>query len=224
MGLQKTSIVAFAVLLSGGGLRAQNQFSLTVNSEMDIYRAGGFNDGSDGIAPIGFVFGAGSLSSVTFPSVTGTWTCQGGTPDYGPDGETSGYCLSAGGATNFGPTGPFSGYQTTDFVGAMVGVFLTNTLDTPAPATFRFYFADNAEGGIPTLFRTLTPAIGQVFFIGDGKTGTGTGGVQVFNVPLTATRLFLGYIDNCMNSKVPGCFGDNVGSVQAVIRLNRRSD
>ncbi|MBI3857327.1 MAG: hypothetical protein HY293_16695, partial [Planctomycetes bacterium] len=39
------------------------------------------------------------------------------------------------------------------------------------------------------------PRLGQVFFIGDGLTGTGTGVPQVFYVPKGAVRLFLVDID-----------------------------
>ncbi len=66
----------------------------------------------------------------------------------------------------------------------------------------------------------MSPKIGQVFFIGDGLTGTGSGAVQVFSVPATATHLYLGYVDSC-NNTVPGCYSDNSGSLTAIFQLNQ---
>ena len=42
---------------------------------------------------------------------------------------------------------------------------------------------------------SMAPVLNQVFFIGDGLTGTGSGSVQQFVVPLGATRLYLGSSD-----------------------------
>jgi hypothetical protein len=108
-------------------LPAQNQVSLTVDATMDIYRAGGYNDGSDGVAPVVFSFPARALRTMTFPSAGGVWGCQRGLPEHGADGETSGACLVNAGATNFNSTGPLSGYHLTDFVGALAGVFLEDS-------------------------------------------------------------------------------------------------
>lgn len=74
---------------------------------------------------------------------------------------------------------------------ALVGVFLDNSLPTatPAPADLNFSTAG------ATSFTSLSPALKQAFFIGDGLTGNGTGAVQTFVVPAGATRLFLGTSD-----------------------------
>ena len=71
---------------------AQSQVKLTVDATMDLYRAGGYNDGSDGIAPAVFSFTAGAGQTITFPNVSGAWTCENGIPEYGGDGTTSGFC------------------------------------------------------------------------------------------------------------------------------------
>ena len=75
---------------------------------------------------------------------------------------------------------------------ALVGVFLDNNPPNTggAPAALDF-----SPTGIGVSFTTLSPALRQVFFIGDGRTGTGTGAVQTFLVPASATRLFLGASD-----------------------------
>lgn len=96
------------VLLCGTSLtdQDQDQVNVTVNSTMDIYRAGGYYDKSNGIAPLDLAFAAKALRTISFPSVSGAWTCQDGYPTYGPDGATSGYCVTAGGGpTNFDTIG-----------------------------------------------------------------------------------------------------------------------
>jgi hypothetical protein len=133
---------------------------------------------------------------------------------------TSGSCALA--PTDLNSVGPFSGYQLTDFVGALVGVFLEDSLPPAPPAALRFYVSNNADGGIQTNFRTLAPKIGQVFFIGDGLTGTGSGTLQTFFVPPTATHLYLGYVDVCSSSSTaPGCYFDNVGSLSVTVWLQQ---
>jgi hypothetical protein len=187
---------------------------------MDIYRAGGYNDGSDGIAPVVFSFPAGAWRTMTFPSIGGGWSCSYSVPTYGADGTTSGPCSLT--PTNLNPVGPFSGYHLTDFVGALAGVFLEDSLPASAPPALRFYVSNNADGGIQTDFLTLSPKIGQVFFIGDGLTGTGSGSVQKFFVPPTSTHLYLGYVDVCtLTSTAPGCYFDNVGSLSVTARLQQ---
>ncbi|MGA3076731.1 MAG: kelch repeat-containing protein [Bryobacteraceae bacterium] len=221
MRLQKTLAALALALLAALPLPGQNQVNLTVDATMDIYRAGGYNDGSNGIAPVVFSFPARAWRTMKLPSVGGAWSCQNGYPDYGADGETSGYCVVAGGPTNFNSIGPLSGYHLTDFVGALAGVFLEDTLPASAAPALRFYVSDNSEGGIQTDFPALSPQIGQVFFIGDGLTGTGSGEMQTFKVPPTATHLYLGYVDNCMapGNTAPGCYSDNVGSLNLTVRL-----
>ncbi|HUE22277.1 MAG TPA: papain-like cysteine protease family protein [Bryobacteraceae bacterium] len=184
---------------------------------MDIWQSGGYNDGSGGSAPAAYAFPAAPGQAFTFPSVTGTWTCNFGVPEYGPDGTTVPTCYTQ--ASNFSATGPFSGLDLVDFQGPLVGMFLEDTLPASPPPTLRFYISDSSQGGIRTNLATLSPQIGQVFFIGDGRTGTGTGAIQVFDVPPTATHLYLGYADSC-DYATPGCYGDNEGSMTATFAIS----
>jgi len=204
-------------LLSSGSLTAQNVLTVSVSANMDIYRAGGYDDGSDGIAPAEYTFPAAPGQTLTFSSITGSWDC-GQTPLYGPDGSTTSVCQPH---TIENPIGTFSGYNTTDFTGGLAGIFLEATLPHSAPPPLRFYVNDGAAGGIQTSFTTLSPQIGQVFFIGDGLTGTGTGATQMFAVPPTARHLYLGYVDSCSNS-VPGCYTGNIGSLTATVNAQIR--
>jgi len=193
---------------------AQNQATLTIDATMDIYRAGAYDDGSDGIAPVVYSFPARPFQTLTFASVSGTWTNSPAVPPFGPDGIDQPPNLHIQGA------GPLAGYGSADFVGGMVGIFLENSLPGSAPAALQFYVSNSSDGGIQTDFKTLSPRIGQVFFIGDGLTGTGAGAVQVFAVPATATHLYLGFVDSC-NNTVPGCYSDNSGSLAAIFQLNQ---
>ena len=212
-----TVLQAVLALASAGPLLAQSSQTLSVSAHMDIWQSGGYSDGSGGVAPAAYTFPAAPGQTLTFSSVTGTWSCGNGATPYGPDGTNTGNCYF--GAYTFNPTGPFSGLDTTDFVGPLVGMFLEDTLPTSAPPTLRFYWSDNSQGGIRINFTTLSPQIGQVFFIGDGNNGTGTGAIQAFSVPPTATHLYLGYPDQCNNEK-PGCYGDNSGSMTATFAIS----
>ena len=64
-----------------------------------------------------------------------------------------------------------------------------------------------------TDFSSISPGLNQIFFIGDGLTGTGTGSLQRFVVPAGATRLYLGIIDD-------GGYYDNGGAITANITEN----
>jgi hypothetical protein len=115
-------------------------------------------------------------------------------------------------------------YETANFAQAMVGVFLEDSLPILAPPPLTFFRGTPAgDGQIDTSFRTLKPLIGQVFFIGDGLTGTGAGARQIFEVPPTATQLYLGYIDSCAQpgppGGTPGCYSDNAGVMTAVFGI-----
>src|SRR5262249_6910052 len=99
-----------------------------------------------------------------------------------------------------------SGYLCEDTF-SLAGVFLTDAApQAPAPATLNF-----TTNGIGRNFATLTPLVGQVFFIGDGLTDGGT--PQSFYAPTGATRLFLGFVDAPGFTGNPGNYGDNTGSL-----------
>ena len=188
---------------------AQTTNQLIVDATMDVYRAGGYDDGSDGIAPAQISFAAGPNQIFTFHPVQGEWAC-GPYPLFGADGSVgTGPCDGATYVRN--PVGTFSGIRFTDFTCPLAGIFLEDSLPTSAPRPLRFYVSDSSEGGIPTSFTTLSPAIGQVFFIGDGRTGTTTGSIQGFIVPATATHLYLGFID--VDGTYPGAYSNNVGEL-----------
>jgi hypothetical protein len=119
-------------------------------------------------------------------SATGT-TDFGGCASPSPDG--GGACGALFGLSN--SSGPFFGIASfRGPINALVGVFVNaNVPGGTAPAGFDF----NTAGA--TSQATLSPQLNQVFFIGDGVTGTATGATQQFVIPAGATRLFLASSD-----------------------------
>jgi hypothetical protein len=119
--------------------------------------------------------------SILLFSAAGSVDNAGGTPTLTPDGGGVFTTVSNNGIS--GATWP---------INALVGVFLDASQpdSSAAPAALDF-----SGSGLGTGFTTLSPALKQAFFIGDGLTGTGTGSIQQFVVPAGATRLFLGTSD-----------------------------
>ena len=96
----------------------------------------------------------------------------------------------------------------------LVGVFLGSSLPPVQPP--RLDFSPNA---LTEHFLSLSPALGQVFFIGDGLTGTGTGDTQSFVAPQDAATLYLGVADGFQFTGLPGYYGDDVGSISGDINV-----
>ena len=94
----------------------------------------------------------------------------------------------------------------------LVGVFTNGAPAGPAPPDYDY------SGGVNQA--TFSPQLNQVFFIGDGMTGTGSGSVQTFNVPATATQLWLGFPDMHLSGQQPFAYGDNSGSLAVSGTLN----
>lgn len=186
--------------------------NVTVPSNAEISGAGnaGLPDGS-GVAPVMETLPQGT-ATVTVTSVTGTISLnsQGGFND--PDGTVveGSYGLSIPNASAMNPYGGISGI-TAPGAGYLVGVFTTGVAPTgPAPASLDFVSTDT--GGINTNFTTLSPQLYQVFYIGDGLTGDGSGTLQQFNVPAGATTLYLGISDAPGFDGSPGAYNDNSGN------------
>ena len=126
----------------------------------------------------------------------------------GPDGGTQ-YT-----STNVSATGGISGIAHNARTMFLVGVFLSATEPSGAgPVSLTYNFTTVTQP-------TYSPLLNQTFFIGDGRTGTGTGDAQVFTAPVGTTRLFLGFADSFNSSPItglPGFYGDNGGSLSARI-------
>ena len=195
----------FAVSLSA------HAFTLSVDATDNIYGAGlttppNPGGGSAGDLPPGVTFAAEPGQVLTFSSVTGTSTLTTAFGQFAPDGNQS-FPMS------MSAYGGISGILS-DASSYLVGVFLGATPPTDAPATLDF-----RESGLGTSFATLSPLLGQQFFIGDGLTGNGTGSEQQFNVPAGATALYLGFPDGSGYMGLPGQYQDNAGTLVATFAI-----
>ncbi len=162
---------------------------------------------SSGILPPSYRFTPGAGKVITFSNVTGTAECSGPgsvCPTMsGPDGAPGGF---SGGA--LGPTQGLSGIIDRSFGFSMVGVFLDDNAPSNPPESLDFTVAT---------FTKINPKIGQVFWIGDGFSGTGAGTVQQFIVPPTATRIFIGLADGI---GVACCYDDNLGGFNVTMNMS----
>jgi hypothetical protein len=139
-------------------------------------------------------------------SATGGVLFEPGTPDTSADGDNNGtnYTYRFSMTADYG-TG-IAGANNVN-VDGLVGVFVDGTPSSAAPTPLDFA----GSGGSTGLdFASLAPGLDQIFWIGDGLTGIGSGAVQKFIVPTGATALYLGTVDG---------FGwnNNVGTIVATI-------
>jgi hypothetical protein len=133
-----------------------------------------------------------------------------GPPYFGPGGNgLGGSSLSAldGISGYIGPQGP------------LAGVFLDDSIPSsgPAPSTLDF-----SLGGMGIDFTSLSPALRQVFYIGDGVDSMGD--FQTFIAPAGATRLFLAIPDGFGFVGAPGAYDDNDGAYRVRIGVNTIPD
>ncbi len=113
------------------------------------------------------------------------------------------------------PSNGISGISNTN-AGFLAGVFVSTAPPSGSvPSSLAF-----GSGGIATSFASLSPALNQLFFIGDGLTGDHTGSVQDFNIPTGATALYLGVADACGYNGSPSCYSDNAGSWQVTYAIS----
>ena len=145
-------------------------------------------------ASAGLNLTAGSYLTVSATGSTDYNGCASPTPD---GGGPCGVFTAPGALSISAYKGPAN---------ALVGVFLdANVPSGVAPAGLDFSTpASQAQA-------SLSPLLNQVFFIGDGLTGTGTGTVQRFVIPAGATRLFLASADGV------GANYNNSGSFSVVV-------
>ncbi len=108
---------------------------------------------------------------------------------YGPDGA---------GDALFGAQNGLAGLRAP--FAAAVGVFLSD--DVPDPGSAPPPTLDFRPSALGVDFPSLSPLLGQPFFIGDGRTPDGV--AQQFVVPGGATRLFVGVMDDNVWATNPG--------------------
>jgi hypothetical protein len=138
----------------------------------------------------------GDVVKVLDPAIGGINYFNGLGPSFfGPEGHGS---LASSNLSGFGT---ISGYKGTQ--GALAGVFQSGAIPSNAsdrPATIDF-------PSIGTDFVSLSPEIGQVFYIGDGKN---SGSIfHEFVAPSGATRMAFGIPDGFSFVEAPGAYDDN---------------
>lgn len=192
------------VVCATPGLAGTATVDVTVDGTMNIYGSGhltapGPCGNGGGILPFETPIPAGTGRSVQF-SLSGTISYGACCPTTGPDG-------SAGtGSVPQPQYNGLAGCNVTDRIRYLVAVFLDDSEPMDPPPDSLVVASD---------FSDLSPGLRQIFFVGDGLTGQGTGGVQTFHIPDGATRLFMGYSDRCSAStpNQPGYYSDNSGTV-----------
>ena len=205
------------ICLSGSAFGAPFSVGATSNiflSGLSAPLGTGIQPGS-GTLPIGVGVTAGDtlgFSNVVIASAPATLSCQilkYTLADYMVTSADGGPCGAITSTDIFGTGTGLSGIAAPQTM-FLVGVFLTDSAPSGSDPTSLDFT------GLGTDFASLAPAIGQVFFIGDGLTGTGTGAQQQFVVPTGATRLFLGFADGNDGTPFHGAnshYGDNFGIV-----------
>jgi HYR domain-containing protein len=176
-----------------------------VPATANIFGAG-YNDapapggGGGGTAPPGWRLPAGEGRVVTFPSITGSVTpLSGSSPYNGPEGDH--------GANGFGPSDfeslrGISGIIDSKNRMFLVGVFVGDG-EPPLPAPPRLDFTEKER------FDTLAPVLGQTFFIGDGSG-------RRYDVPKSATRLYVAFADAYPYARQAGYYYNNAGRLEVV--------
>ena len=171
-----------------------------VSPKADIYLAGGNPRPSNGETPSDYAFAAMPGLSFEFDVTGGANPFGNGGGLLGPDGNLG----AIGGLPQIGALSAL--LYPGSFSLPLMGVFLGDTLPATAPAGLDFF-----TNGVA--FTSLAPQLGQVFWVGDGLTGTGTGASQVFYVPIGATHLYFGLVDD------GGAYHDNVGGFDVAIHV-----
>lgn len=198
---------ALAIWLASDAPRTDGAYltvtNMVVSGRAEVFSAGGAEALSAGaINPPGITFASDPGSYVIFDMVTGQIQAGSGFSPNNADGISTE-------TTNITTTSGLSGIIDTDRAFFLSGVFLGPNMPVPpAPPTPIFTDAND--------FVALTPQIGQVFFIGDGRTFNGDI-QQRFYVPDGATRFFLGIPDAYDGVTAfhgtPSSYADNSGEL-----------
>lgn len=200
--------IAAGTLAFGAVTAGAQSGTTTVQGTSNIYLSNGntmtsYGGGGQGTAPVQINLNSGMNRTATF-TATGTWGCA-FVNGFSVDGAN---CVSS--TVNITSSGKISGVVMNGRSMPLVGLFTDGSLPSSAPGPLTF-----GSGGLSfTATSYPAPALGQVFFIGDGLTGTGSGANQFFAVPDNATTLFLGVADAGGFHGNPGFYNDNVGSAE----------
>lgn len=155
--------------------------------------------GGGGTLPPGWRLPTGSARVVTFPRIAGTVTPVQGTEPY------KGARGTAADNTDVSSWRGISGIVDRGNGMFLVGVFLADG-EPALPAPSRLDFTAKED------FGNIAPLIGQTFFIGDGAD-------RRYEVPASATRLYVGFADSYNGEYFqgqPGYYDNNAGRLEVV--------
>jgi hypothetical protein len=214
----KISSAALCMVLTSFAWLPARAETIPVSGFANIFGAGksvapGPGTHGGGIIPPAFNFSTGPNQTIVFTDVSGL--IEGAPGDFAPpDGVIH--------PVNAESYEGIAGVRSPVAV-PLSGVFLGPEEPTdPAPDRLDFRVTE-----IRVDFNELLPVIGQVFIIGDGLTGNGSGTRQLFHVPSNATRLYLGIFDGFHLGdnvpKLPGYYNDNGGAFTATVELLTKS-
>ena len=206
----KAGIAGAAVIVGGGAVAATliltggHSQQLEVPGTADIYLVGTdeVDLGNPGTQPVSVdVDGAGSVS---FQDVKGQLAACSGCPPEGVDGGNLSF-----GSTALTAVNGISGVTHSDRTLFLVGVFIGDgKLD-------RTDVVDLSDANSKT---EQHPALGQPFFIGDGKDSHGDR--QKVDVPDGAKEMYVGFADGFSFAGQPGAYDDNTGTVSLKVDVN----
>ena len=196
--MRKSMAAIAALMMFAGGAAQAASSTVTVLGSSNPFLAGQpagtsccGGDAAPGQSPVLVTGTLTSSATLTF-SGAGGFNYAGGTPSDSLDGDHTGqnldYPFSMVADYGTGISGP-----TNVNVDGLVGVFTTDTQPSGAAPAPMDYATGGNSGGLADA--SYAPGLDQIFWIGDGLTGTGTGSVQQFLVPTGATRLYLGTVD-----------------------------
>ncbi len=191
---------AIAVGLSAAGSQAAAA-NVSVAATTDIFLASqpdgaaitGFfgTDTAPDNSPVKFAVSPGGvLTFLATGSTSVDASCFAG-PDGGCYGDESSFSPAPASGTYKGPSN------------ALIGVFLGAGVTDVSMGPASLDYTDPANISLAG----LAPGLGEIFFIGDGLTGTGAGAVQEFTAPVGAMFLYIAVADS---------YGSSVGNPGAL--------
>lgn len=205
-------IAAFGVASAQVTIVPGGSASFSLPGSVSLYQVFGHSGSVSGAASDApyASFTAGSGKVFTFTSVTGGLNCCSNGADLAtPEGGNwLGPASSIGGLNGISDATGNTQLPLVAMFGSEADPF-----GQAAPAALPAWDAGNPVSQAPALY--------QVFFVGDGRTGRddASGTLLTFTAPVNATRLYLGFVDAFNFNGTSGYYDDNPGVVNATVTL-----
>lgn len=212
----RTLLLVTAAAMSTAVAGAARADTVVVDGRANIFGAGRTvapdpGSAGPGLLPTAIVLFDAPERLVTFDTVSGLVSAKAVHPWWnGADGGPY-----ATGNTDILSYAGISGIKHDGATMFLVGVF-TDGHEPVGDAPVRL------DATLHTEALVISPLLFQTFFIGDGRTGTGSGSVQVFNVPHGARMLYLGFADAYGFGDpigLPGSYDDNGGELHVTFTI-----